>query len=359
MAVDDKKNVKVERISESEGSKFMVIESVENSETGLRNVSPILMKKQITFNCGEEPKSIKGIQRGRKIVIETKDKKQAIKLIKLSEIILNDGTKMKVKVFENRKLNSTKGVIYCPQLIYDTDSEIVKSIEEENVIKVIEINRFQKKLGDKKIDTGTFFVTFEGKTLPEKINVGYLRLNVKQYIPAPLRCFRCLRFGHTAMNCRLSHEESICVNCSELKHTELGEKCHNDKHCNNCGSTEHNTISRICPEYKKNVAINEIKSKFNISIFEAKLKYEASGPIQHGTYAQITKNITYNKPKMSNTHMNLDQRLNDLKNSTREDIMEISPPKGMKRNMVANLSSDEEVTLKVTRQEPKKSKNGK
>ena len=51
-------------------------------------------------------------------------------------------------------------------------------------------------------DTNTVLLHFDCPDLPPQVQLGYLKFNVKQYIPMPLRCFKCNRFGHIAEKCR-------------------------------------------------------------------------------------------------------------------------------------------------------------
>ena len=37
---------------------------------------------------------------------------------------------------------------------------------------------------------------------PTYMYLGYKRITLKEYIPHPVRCFNCQRFGHTVNNCR-------------------------------------------------------------------------------------------------------------------------------------------------------------
>ncbi|WP_353804372.1 hypothetical protein, partial [Acinetobacter baumannii] len=49
--------------------------------------------------------------------------------------------------------------------------------------------------GSQRIPTNTLFVTFAMAKLPESLKVGYLRVKVTPFVPSPLRCYRCQRFG--------------------------------------------------------------------------------------------------------------------------------------------------------------------
>ena len=74
------------------------------------------------------------------------------------------------------------------------DEEIRKELSPQGVMKV---NRFVLKKEGKVIQTNTYFVTFDSPIPPEKIELGYYIVNVQRYIPNPLRCFQCQKFGHS------------------------------------------------------------------------------------------------------------------------------------------------------------------
>ncbi|GBN69634.1 hypothetical protein AVEN_121256-1 [Araneus ventricosus] len=61
-------------------------------------------------------------------------------------------------------------------------------------------------------------LTFSTPELPKAIRAGYLHCSVRAYIPNPLRCFKCQRFGHSQPACRgtlrcaeTGHESSTCI----------------------------------------------------------------------------------------------------------------------------------------------------
>ena len=45
-------------------------------------------------------------------------------------------------------------------------------------------------------------LTFEKPSIPKEIRIGYTIERVELYIPAPLRCFKCQKFGHHKEICR-------------------------------------------------------------------------------------------------------------------------------------------------------------
>ena len=47
-----------------------------------------------------------------------------------------------------------------------------------------------KKNGET-INTNTYIMTFNTHKIPKEIKIGYQKINVKPYIPNPLRCYEC------------------------------------------------------------------------------------------------------------------------------------------------------------------------
>ncbi len=37
---------------------------------------------------------------------------------------------------------------------------------------------------------------------PKEVTLGYMTYNVREYVPKPMRCYNCQRFGHTASTCK-------------------------------------------------------------------------------------------------------------------------------------------------------------
>ena len=98
-------------------------------------------------------------------------------------------------------------------------------------------------------------MTFSGDTLPEKMYVGPFRVNVRQYIPNPRRCFRCQKLGHSKTFCT---GEQVCENCGQPGH--LRGDCSGSPYCVNCKG-DHPSTSRDCPLWKKEKAIIERQNR--------------------------------------------------------------------------------------------------
>ncbi|KAF0314565.1 Fasciclin-1 [Amphibalanus amphitrite] len=132
------------------------------------------------------------------------------------------------------------------------------------------------------VSTNNIILTFDSTNLPSEIRVGYVKVRVRPFVPAPMRCFRCQRFGHTKDNCR---GRPTCSKCASQDHTD--ETCVSETpRCVNCGEgqTPHSAYDRSCPAYVKEKEIMTIKATRNLSFKEAREVYNQSHP--KTSYAQ-------------------------------------------------------------------------
>ena len=116
-----------------------------------------------------------------------------------------------VSVEKHRTLNSSRGVISEPDLLYSTNEEILEQIQSQNItVRQITIRRNGQILPIK-----CLILTFNCPTLPKKMKAAYLS-SVHPYIPNPLRCFQCELYGHSKTSCRGS---VTCTRCTEAMTT--------------------------------------------------------------------------------------------------------------------------------------------
>ena len=114
---------------------------------------------------------------------------------------------------------------------------------------------------------------------------GYLNCQIRPYIPNPMRCFNCQRYGHSKGSCR---GQETCSRCSIEGHSFT--ECSNDPKCVNCQGS-HTSNSKSCPKWILEKQIQTIKVKNNISYPEARKIALNSQPINKPTYAAVTKKI--------------------------------------------------------------------
>ncbi|GFW50013.1 uncharacterized protein TNCV_2315951 [Trichonephila clavipes] len=97
--------------------------------------------------------------------------------------------------------------------------------------------------------------------------------------------FRCQRFEHSQTSCR---GQITCSRCASVGHTSTG--CSLEPKCVNC-LQPHPSDSKICPKWKIEKQIQEIKTTKNISYPEAR---KLIVPQLSQTYAQAAKSSTLN-----------------------------------------------------------------
>jgi hypothetical protein len=268
--------------NEIEGEKYLIVHRIDDGLT-MKNMSPILLEtafKTVTNNGNITCRTLKSGD----IMIKTENVKQAKNLIKLTKI-----AHANIDVTEHKTLNSCKGVVSAFELTYEEEETLLEYLKPQNVTK---IDFHKKTVGKEKIKSGLVFLTFGKNEPPEYIQVGCIRLKVRAYIPAPMRCYTCHKFGHISKVCPNLNAPK-CYNCYEDKHIQSrDEKCTKQQKCINCGSNEHNSYNRSCIEFKRQTNIQTIKVTQKVSFSEAvKLSN-----LQRNSYAQITANNVSTTP---------------------------------------------------------------
>lgn len=272
------------------GPKFIIMERNEQDVKKTMNfVSPFTIQKSIELQAGA-PKNVKRLRNGT-LLIETVNKRQADKLYQLKVL----GLDVNVKVYEHPTLNQSKGTIYCPELICETDEVILTELKAQHVT---EVYRIKKMKNNELIDTGVFIVSFDLPELPEKLFVGYIICQVQLYIPNPRRCFKCQSFGHGAKFC---NKEEVCGNCSELQHDPKPPVCRLAAKCKNCGGS-HPSWDRKCPIFVREKGIQRIQTTNKISNYQARQRYaenaKTTPAAQTSTYTDV---LTQSNTAASNT----------------------------------------------------------
>ncbi|GBM37200.1 hypothetical protein AVEN_14970-1 [Araneus ventricosus] len=233
-------------------SKFFVINSENNT---LKNTSPIFIHKSIVAFVGET-KSVKKLNNGS-LLIEVANSKQAENIQKLKKI-----GNIEVTVTPHRTLNHSKGVISESEFQRDLEEDLLDSLQDQ---KVISVRRITIKKNGQNFPTKHLILTFNTPVLPKSVKIAYINCNVKHYIPNPLRCFKCQRFGHTLTACR---SKQNCARCSLPDHDSNNCSSPTPK-CYNC-TGEHPADFKSCPRYKLEKEIQTVKITKNISFPEAR-----------------------------------------------------------------------------------------
>lgn len=266
---------------------------IKNADAGkdLSKVSPFYIEKALTHTVGTG--TITSRLRDGSLLIKCKNDLQAEKLLKLKKL----GSEYNIEVKEHGTLNNTQGIIYCFDLKFLTEAEILDGLQNQHQ-KVTAVRKIKRKgANGELIDTALCILTFHLSYLPPSIKVGFHNIPVKMYIPNPMKCKKCFRFGHSTNYCK--KEIQVCVQCSEVFH---GEVCNLNAKCINCTGS-HNNLSKECPRFKKEYEIQKIKTNEKISYFNAKKKFELVHP-------PTTSSITYSKQLQSNHNTTPTENIN-------------------------------------------------
>lgn len=240
--------------------RFLVMESIDDNNS-LKKLSPFAVAKGIKGIAGE-PKDVKVIRSG--LLIEVTRKIHSDNLLKTTTFVA-----IPVRVTPHKFLNTRKGVIRCQELAGLTEEEITHELASQHVVHV---KRIYVERGKKA--TNTYVLTFEAIELPDSIKIGYINARVSVYVPNPLRCFKCQKYGHGSNRCT---GKEICSKCAG---DHPVENCSSDTVCcANCTTArDHAASDRACPVYIKEKQVLVIKHTENITFPNARKKVESLTP---------------------------------------------------------------------------------
>ena len=247
---------------------------MKRNEGDFSKTSPFLIQKAIQSIIGET-KKIKKLRSGE-LLIEIQNDLQASNLKKCTSL-----ANIPVSVSTHRSLNSSKGVISESDLLYVSEAEILENMKEQGVS---DVHRIMITKNNNKIPTKHIILTINSPKLPQSVKAGYLECSVRPYIPNPLRCFNCQRFGHSKTSCRGT---LTCGRCSAVGHDS--QNCNENFSCVNCKG-DHPSYSKNCEKWLKEKEIQIIRTKQNLSYPEARKIVESRTPTVGITYAAVTAN---------------------------------------------------------------------
>ena len=148
------------------------------------------------------------------------------------------GSVSPVVVTVYKSLNCAKGVVRNWELVRTDPDEI-----KENVPIITDVQRIIVKSNNEEIKTNTLILTFNTPKIPDSLKVCYLNTPVTQYVPNPIRCYKCQRFCHVTSNCK---HNVVCARCSETSHTN--DTFTKDFKCINCHEN-HTSYNKTCSVY--------------------------------------------------------------------------------------------------------------
>ncbi|GFY24870.1 uncharacterized protein TNCV_2690611 [Trichonephila clavipes] len=206
---------------------FFILKTVNTFST----VSSFLIEKAITSSIGQV-KTIRKMRSGD-LFLEITSAKQSAALKNLSKMAHFD-----ITVVPHNSLNFSRGVISAADLLNLSPDEIQENMQDQ---KVCNVRRITIRRDGQVLNTKHLILAFSMPELPQSIKAAYLHCPVRPYIPNPLRCFQCQRFGHSKTVCR---GQPTCSRCAEIGHDSAD--CKTKERCVKCKG-DHSLFSRNCP----------------------------------------------------------------------------------------------------------------
>lgn len=216
------------------------------------------------------------------LVVKVRCPKKAAKLKQMRKLI--DGSE--VKVTEHARLNQVRCIVTCHSVAELKDEELVEEMADQGVLEV-------RRIGKGSPRSATMIITLRGTVVPSELHFGYDLCRTREYRQAPMQCYKCYDFGHTKARCPAKTAE-LCRNCSEphtIKKDEQGRTvCTAPAHCKNCDGS-HSPTSRVCPKYREEEVIEDIRKKEDVSPREARRLFEERRSAAAGdSYASVASN---------------------------------------------------------------------
>ena len=313
--------------------RFLVIESV-NTEKPLSTLSPFVIEKVLMSIAGP-PKSVKKLRTGG-LLVEVEKRQHSKNLLGLKNFF-----NIPAKCSAHSSLNSSRGIIRCPDLAGVEESEIVFELSNQNVIEARRIRVYRDNI---RRDTNSIILKFNTAILPKTLKVGYLKVPVDIYIPNPLQCYKCFKFGHHERQCNADEHCKRCgANENESYHPE---PCNNPMKCLNCGE-EHYSTSRLCKVWKREKEIITIKHRESLSFAEARKIVDARHALG-ASYSSVAKSSSAKTVNMKDAQT----QTNDASVQTETPEKQISPPAKTSKKPTVNRKPEKPIV-----KSPKKTQN--
>lgn len=256
-------------VSEAEGetavmTEFKIVLKSVKEGVSFDKLNPIKLTKEINSLVGKV-KYVKVLRDGSLLII-CNDVKQKERALNIKKVL---GENVKGRMLDNRK--------YVCGVISGISPDVPVDDIKTNISggKVVEVKRLKRNKNGERSDSFSVLLKFEEKTLPDKVFVGYMSYDVRPFIPPPLRCFKCQKFGHVAAVCKGKQKCGRCAGDHEYGKCEEGAPLK----CCNCGGG-HSSGFRGCEASKRAVEVQKIKTTTGTTYAEAAKKVPVQ-PMMH------------------------------------------------------------------------------
>ncbi|MCG8430696.1 MAG: hypothetical protein MJA29_05960 [Candidatus Omnitrophica bacterium] len=279
--------------------RFLLVISQEPDKK-LTKLSPCKIQKGLRGIIGTIPTKVSKQFSSGHILVESESKKQSDRLLEITTF-----AGIKVKVEPHRGLNSSRGVIKSRELEGTVEEELVEDIDGVTQARRVYIRR-----GGDKIGTNTYILTFNSPKPPATVKFGYCLLRVAPYVPNPLRCFKCQKFGHSQARCNRS---KVCARCGKAGHEDRvpdapDKNCQSTPKYANCQGT-HTAFDKQCPVWLQEQEIQRYKAKYGGTFAQAREAVSAGSVVRSDlTFAEKVRTRVVPEASTSNKEKSMTSR---------------------------------------------------
>ena len=186
----------------------------------------------------------------------------------------------KVEITKDPQKNRSYGVFkdFGGSLNNSSEEGIKHLLNDEGVVEVHRFTTWKNKV---QIPTQSYKLTFDALICPSGVTIEGEYYRVSEFVPPPLRCYKCQKYDHMTHKCRKT--EYVCQRCGEIGHQSreyverrLVSSCTKPMKCVHCNGP-HEAGHRDCPAQKDHRKVNELMILQKLSRQEARERVRPSG----------------------------------------------------------------------------------
>lgn len=242
--------------------KTLYIKGVKENIGQAAKKQPVLYKKGLTEAFGEL-ESIKLTGESIRVTCKTEmQKTNGSKVTSLlnKDVVVSEPFSMNHEFRPQQDTQRLTANLQVRGIIFGVPVDITDD-ELKSEIAAQWVKRLVKRAEGNNIATETVIFGVDSETLPKYVYIGCISKRVKEYIPAPLRCFKCQGYGHRSTQC---YSQDKCPRCAQ-NHRFENCTATTERKCPNCNGN-HSAGFRECPKHK------EVQNTLRVAV-EGKMSY--------------------------------------------------------------------------------------
>lgn len=241
----------------------ILVAEENGAAVNLNKVSPILIAKRLKESLSADAVTTVKILRNGSIAITASSDASLLEIQVMTEL---GPWKMKPPTKTQEK-TTVKGVISGVHQAITID-EINEALKTE--YEVLKVERLSVKSNGTTVPTRSVAIILKATQLPQRIKLGFEVYQVRQFIPDPLQCYKCRRYGHKAGSCE---SKQRCARCGGPHLTKECSAPRENFKCVNCGGP-HSAAFGGCAKRKEISQIIRMSHEMQIPRREAASKIE-------------------------------------------------------------------------------------